>query len=59
MATHSSTLAWKIPWLEELGQATVHGVTKSRAQLRDYTFPNIYNYCPFLFETFPYLVTEL
>ena len=25
MATHSSTLAWKIPWTEEPG-ATVHGV---------------------------------
>ena len=23
MATHSSTLAWKIPWTEEPGQATV------------------------------------
>ena len=30
MATHSSILAWKIPWTEEPGQATVHGVTKSR-----------------------------
>ena len=27
MATHSSILAWKIPWTEE---ATVHGVTKGR-----------------------------
>ena len=26
MATHSSILAWEIPWAEE--QATVHGVTK-------------------------------
>ena len=25
MATHSSTLVWKIPWTEEPG-ATVHGV---------------------------------
>ena len=31
MATHSSTLAWKI-------QAAVHGVTKSRTRLRDLTF---------------------
>ena len=31
MATHSSTLAWRILWTEEPGrQATVHGVTKSR-----------------------------
>ena len=26
MATHSSILAWEIPWTEE--QSTVHGVTK-------------------------------
>ena len=31
MASHSSILAWKIPWKEEPGGATVHGVTKSRA----------------------------
>ena len=30
MATHSSILTWKIPWTEEPGYATVHGVTKSR-----------------------------
>ena len=29
MATHSSILAWKIPWTEEPGRATVHGVAKS------------------------------
>ena len=29
MATHSSILAWKIPWTEEAGGLhTVHGVTK-------------------------------
>ena len=32
MATHSSILAWRIPW------ATVHGVTKSRTRLSDFTF---------------------
>ena len=31
MATHSSVLAWRIPWTGEPWQATVHGVTKSRA----------------------------
>ena len=31
MATHSIILAWRIPWTEEPGQATVHGVTKSWA----------------------------
>ena len=31
MATHSRTLAWKIPWMEKLGRLhTVHGVSKSR-----------------------------
>ena len=30
MATHSSILAWRIPWTEELGGATAHGVTKSQ-----------------------------
>ena len=28
MATHSSILAWKIPWKEGAWQATVHGVAK-------------------------------
>ena len=28
MATHSSVLAWKIPWLEEPGGQQVHGVMK-------------------------------
>ena len=35
MATHSSTLAWKIPWTEEPGRLqpmgeTAHGVAKSQ-----------------------------
>ena len=25
MATHSSILAWRIPWTEEAGRLTVHG----------------------------------
>ena len=29
MATHSSILAWKIPWMEEPGRLTVHGIAKS------------------------------
>ena len=28
MATHSSILAWEIPWTEEPGWAIVHEVTK-------------------------------
>ena len=39
MAVHSSTLAWKIPWTEEPDRLhTVHGVTKSRTGLSDFTF---------------------
>ena len=38
MATHSSTLAWKIPWTEEPGRLQSMGVTKSRARLSDFTF---------------------
>ena len=38
MATHSSTLAWKILWTEEPRRlATVHGVTKSWTRLSDFT----------------------
>ena len=43
MATHSSILAWRVPWTEEPGgltgsqshTVTVHRVTKSRLQLSD------------------------
>ena len=44
MATHSSTLAWRIPWAEEpgrlqsMGSLRVHGVAKSRTRLSDFTF---------------------
>ena len=36
MATHTSTLAWRIPWTEEPGRAVVHGVAKSRTRLSDF-----------------------
>ena len=35
MATHSSTLAWRIPWREETGRLSV---AKSRTGLSDFTF---------------------
>ena len=38
MATHSSTLAWKIPWIEERGKLQSMGVTKSQTRLSDFTF---------------------
>ena len=37
MATHSSILAWKIPWAEEPGGATVHAVTKSQTRVSTHT----------------------
>ena len=33
MATHSSILAWKIPWTEEPGGLQSMGLQKSRTQL--------------------------
>ena len=38
MATHSSTLAWKIPWMVEPGRLRFHGVAKSQTWLNDFTF---------------------
>ena len=38
MAPHSSTLAWKIPWMEGAWWAAVHGVAKSQARLSNFTF---------------------
>ena len=38
MAPHSSALAWKNPMDGGAWWATVHGVTKSRARLSDFTF---------------------
>ena len=39
MATHSSTLAWKVPWTEEPGRLhTVHRAAKSWTRLSDFTF---------------------
>ena len=38
MVTHSSILAWRIPWREKPGRLqTVHGVAKSRTRLSDFT----------------------
>ena len=37
MATHSSTLAWKIPWMEEPGKLQSMG-SQSRTRLSDFTF---------------------
>ena len=37
MATHSSTLAWKIPWMEEPHRIQSKG-SESQTQLSDFTF---------------------
>ena len=34
MATHSSILAWEIPWTQEPGGLQTHGVAKSQTRLR-------------------------
>ena len=38
MAPHSTTLAWKIPWMEELGRLQSMR-SLSRTRLSDFTFP--------------------
>ena len=38
MATHSSTLAWQIPWTEEPGRLQSIGVARSQTRLSDFTF---------------------
>ena len=37
MAIHSSSLAWKIPWMEEPDRL-VHGVAESWTRLSNFTF---------------------
>ena len=41
MATHSSILAWEIPWTEELGGLQSMVSQRSWAQLTDYTTPKV------------------
>ena len=36
MASHSSTLAWQIPWMEEPGR--LQSMAEGRTQLSDFTF---------------------
>ena len=60
MATHSSVLAWKIPWTEE---PRVHQVTKSHTRLSDqyllFLKPllNLLQYC-FCFRLWIFFVPE-
>ena len=51
LATHSSILAWRIPWTEEPGGLQSMGVTKSQTQLSDFHFLSCYlvaKLCPTL-----------
>ena len=38
MATYSSTIAWKIPWMEEPGRLQSMGSWRVRTRLSDFTF---------------------
>ena len=38
MATHSSILAWKIPWVEESGRLRSMGSQRVQTRLSDFTF---------------------
>ena len=42
MATHSSTLAWKIPWMEEPGGLQSMG-SPSQTQMSDFTFTSCFH----------------
>ena len=49
MATHSSILAWEIPWTEGARQATVYGIAKSRTdQLSVCTHTHMHTYAPLI-----------
>ena len=41
MATHSSILAWEIPWTEEPGGARVHGIAQSWTRLSTHTHMSV------------------
>ena len=43
MATHSSILAWEIPWTEEPGGLQSMGLQKNWLGLSDYTITKMYS----------------
>ena len=55
MATHSSLLAWRIPWTEEPGGLQSMGVTKSQTLLsaHAHTHAHFNVYTPFLLAQIP------
>ena len=55
MATHSSILAWEIPWTREVWRATVRGLAKSWSDKTDrltlsFTF-TFFNHCLYQFSS--------
>ena len=52
MITHSSTLAWRIPWREEPGRLQFTG-SQSQTQLSDFTHP-YYQSCTLLDSEFSF-----
>ena len=45
MATHSSTLAWKILWTEDPGGLQSHGAAKSQTQLSNFAHSHRMDFC--------------
>ena len=41
MATHSSTLAWKIPWVKEPGRLQSMGSQKGLTRLSNFSFTSV------------------
>ena len=41
MANHSTILAWRVPWTEEPGGPSPHGVTKSQTRRSDQHYENM------------------
>ena len=48
--THSSTVAWKIPWMEDPDRLRVNGVAKSRTRLSAFTFTFTLRYLEIILE---------
>ena len=48
MATHSSILAWRIPWTEEPGRLQSMGLQRIRHDLATNTNTYIYAYCTWI-----------
>ena len=53
MATHSSILACKIPWMKEPSRLQSRGVAKSLTQLSDFTFTFNIEVTGFKLESYP------